>query len=247
MKYTIMGFSQEVALFNGLDINDLSILRWIVDFYPKMMRVEIEGGQYVWVNYTALTEDMPLLGMKKDALYRRLQKMVEAGVLKHKTVKQGGTYSYYSFGANYPSLIETKKQEGTVQKSEGYGSATVGGTVQKSDQIDTSTTNNNSTRKQNDLSKDKSSIETLINEWTDDVELKQTVKDYLAMRVKIKKPATEKALKLALDTVDSMTSDTAVKLAILNQSILNSWQGIFPLKDSTTVQQKKGGSLYADI
>lgn len=118
MKYTIEGFSQEAALAmqatiteNGktktikLDIVDLTILRWIVDFYPNMKKTIIDGTEYAWVDYTAFIEDMPLLGLSNQSLYKRCIKMVQLGVLKHKTVRSKGTFSYYGFGPEYPRLI----------------------------------------------------------------------------------------------------------------------------------------------
>lgn len=120
MKYTIEGFSQEAALSmqttiteNGntktikLDIVDLTILRWIVDFYPRMKKTIIDGEEYVWFDYSAFVEDMPLLGLSKQSLYKRCIKMGQLGILKHKTIRSNGTYSYYSFGPEYSRLVNT--------------------------------------------------------------------------------------------------------------------------------------------
>lgn len=124
MKYTIHGFSQQQALSfkktvsvkKGkievekeirIDCTDLLILRWFVDFYPKMMKVEIDGSQYAWVQYQKILQDLPLLDIKKQAMFDRLQKMCEFNILKHKTVKVNGTFSYYGFGEMYSSLIDT--------------------------------------------------------------------------------------------------------------------------------------------
>ena len=56
-------------------------------------------------------------------------------------------------------------------------------------------------------------------------------KDYLSMRKKIRKPATETAEKLALNQLSGMTNNNKiVAIDIVNQSIMNSWQGLFELK-----------------
>lgn len=120
MRYTIEGFSQTEAIkfrrteiVNGkekvvtLDCTDLVILRWFVDFWPNMMKVEIGGRQYAWLSYKALIEDMPLIGIKKGMLALRLKKLVGFGILSHQTVKSGGTFSYYGFGPEYVRLIDT--------------------------------------------------------------------------------------------------------------------------------------------
>lgn len=121
MKYTINGFSQEAALSmratiteNGhtktikLDVIDLNILRWIVDFYPRMKKTIIEGAEYVWLDYSTFVEDMPLLGLSRQSLYRRCMKMVQLGVLKHKTIRSKGTFSYYGFGPEYSRLVDSQ-------------------------------------------------------------------------------------------------------------------------------------------
>jgi len=83
-----------------------------------------------------------------------------------------------------------------------------------------------------------------------DESLNQAFLDYLEMRRQIKKPMTEKAIELAIKKLeelsvlpfsDSMDNDLAIQ--ILNQSVMNSWQGLFPLKEQKTVcQDKKGGA-----
>ncbi len=132
MKYTILGFSQVALIKHGLDLTDALILRWFIDFKDsgRMATEIVEEKMYYWIKYDSLLEDIPVIGMNnKDALRRRLKKMVEHGILTHVTVKEGGTFSFYSLGENYLELIE-----GTTQKSEGYDSKVGGGTTQKSEQ-----------------------------------------------------------------------------------------------------------------
>ena len=107
MKYTIEGFNQkEVLELGNLDVIDLVILRWIVDFEPKMAKKEIDGEIYFWVNYQSLLEALPILNIKKRMLCYRLEKMCDVDILKHKNVKDKGNYSYYSFGKNYIKLMQ---------------------------------------------------------------------------------------------------------------------------------------------
>lgn len=116
MKYTIEGFNQKEAIKLGkLDVIDLVILRWIVDFEPKMTKKEIDGEIYFWVNYQSLLEALPILNIQKLALYRRLEKMCDADILKHKNVKDKGNYSYYSFGDNYANLVSQKIEPSIVE------------------------------------------------------------------------------------------------------------------------------------
>ena len=124
MKYTVEGFSQseackfkdKIEIKKGnkvklveikIDCTDLVILRWIVDFYPSMIKLNFDNKEYVWINYNTLLKEMPLLDIKKQALADRLQKLCHFKILERKTIKQGGTFSYYSFGENYDKLIRS--------------------------------------------------------------------------------------------------------------------------------------------
>lgn len=109
MEYSIHGFSQEKAIELELDDRDLLILKWFVKFKDseRMISKIISHDKYYWIKYDGVTEDRPITKMKKGTVYRRLKKMYKIGILKHKTVKIWGTYSYYAIGRNYKLLIDT--------------------------------------------------------------------------------------------------------------------------------------------
>lgn len=173
MRYTIEGFSQTEAIkfrrmeiVNGkekvvtLDCTDLVILRWFVDFWPNMMKVEIGGQQYAWLSYKAAIEDMPLLGIKKGMFALRLKKLVDFGILSHQTVKNGGTFSYYGFGPEYMRLVNTnhsqKTNDPTQKNSEGVSKKLETPTQKIKDQIDPNT-KDPSTKEPNNGAKPKKS------------------------------------------------------------------------------------------
>ena len=99
MKYTISGFSQLAAVNFNLDSVDLHMLRWIVDFIDsnRMRCMTLDGEKYYWVSYQGLIDDLPILYLKKDAIYKRLKRMCELGILKKKTVFFGGKFSYFTY------------------------------------------------------------------------------------------------------------------------------------------------------
>ncbi|MED9905253.1 MAG: hypothetical protein UFG06_13870 [Lachnospiraceae bacterium] len=83
--------------------------------------------------------------------------------------------------------------------------------------------------------------------YPNDEKLNQSFLDFLDMRKKIKKPMTERAITLAMKKLhelsalpfsDSMDNDLAVQ--ILEQSTMNCWQGLFPVK-ATTDKKVSGG------
>ena len=110
MFYTIHGFYQKAAHELGLDNDDLLLLRWFVNFKDSgnMKSVNIDDEKYYWVNYQKLTEELPILGLKKDSIYRKLKKMSDVKVLKRKTIFDGGRYSYFTLDKNYITLINSK-------------------------------------------------------------------------------------------------------------------------------------------
>lgn len=106
MQFTIHGFSQIGAYKLGLNCDDLCLLRWFINFRDSgnMVFRTINGKKYYWISYDKLTQELPIVASKKDTIYRKLKKMVEAGVLERETVKQGGTFSFYSTGVNFALL-----------------------------------------------------------------------------------------------------------------------------------------------
>ena len=65
-------------------------------------------------------------------------------------------------------------------------------------------------------------------------ELLEALTAFREMRQKIKKPLTDYALKLALGKLDKLSQgDESLKVAIVNQSIENGWQGFYEYKGET--------------
>jgi hypothetical protein len=54
---------------------------------------------------------------------------------------------------------------------------------------------------------------------------------FMEMRVKMKKPMTGEAVRLAVNKLKGMATNEATQIAIINQSIERCWLSFFPLKD----------------
>ena len=134
MKYTILGFSQRRAVELGLDLKHLMVLRWFVDFKDsgKMTTKMFEDDKYYWVKYDGLIEALPILKTtSEDTVYRYLKKLSKVGVLKHRTLKQNGVWSFYTIGDLYKELIDDNyvfgnKSEGVGNKSDSNGKISEG-------------------------------------------------------------------------------------------------------------------------
>jgi ribosomal protein S25 len=74
-------------------------------------------------------------------------------------------------------------------------------------------------------------FDNLINAYTENEDLKNAIMDFIKMRKAVKKVMTDKAVALLLKKLDKLAFDDAAKIEILNQSIINSWQGIYPSRE----------------
>ena len=86
--------------------------------------------------------------------------------------------------------------------------------------------------------KEKGGINAIIASYTTNRELIDCIKDFIKMRAAKKKPVTDRALKMLFKELDRLESTDERKIKVLEQSIMNCWQGVFPLKD------EKGGGDY---
>lgn len=254
MRNSILGFNQayaaslykvvekagkEVTL--KLDVNDLTILRWLVDFSHtgKMETISMDGKLYYWVSYNKVIEDLPLLNIGKDMLYRRLKKMVELDILTYYS-KSGGQ-AYFGFGNNYVSMLSSEyveNSEGSEKNpsmSENNPSNLGKNSVPTPEKIPTNRILNNSpldkTLNSNKESK-KDNYNAIVDENFTDNKVKETIFEFIKMRKLIKKPLTDFALKKICNALKKLSSDPLEQVAILEQSIINNWQGIFPLKNN---------------
>ena len=84
----------------------------------------------------------------------------------------------------------------------------------------------------NNKKKKKSEFDIFIEEHTENLKLKETIYEFIKMRKAIKAPMTSNALKLMLRKLDNISNNDDEKIEIINNSILNSWKGIFPLKST---------------
>lgn len=146
MKYSIDGFNQEYAMtlrkeveINGknvikkIDCTDLVILRWFVDFYPNMKKINIDNREYAWISHGKLLEDLPIIDISKRSFIDRMKKLVEFGILEYKLIKKGGTFSVYTFGENYKYMVSSERQyqEGIHSNDIGIHSNDIGYAIER--------------------------------------------------------------------------------------------------------------------
>ena len=75
-----------------------------------------------------------------------------------------------------------------------------------------------------------SGIDDVLKDLSED--MKETMREFLKMRKAIKKPMTDRAVKLLLTKLGDLASDEHTQKAILNQSIEQGWASVYPLKEN---------------
>jgi hypothetical protein len=273
MKYTIEGFNQKAAMNitaekDGktlkLDCTDLIILRFFVDFYPNMTKKIIDGKEYAWVNYQHILDDMPLLNIGKRSLMDRFKKLVDLKVLSHITYKENGTFSYYGFGENYSLLISDYEQECRETISEGMKNISQGmkniaegvkniaypceenfiPPVKNSSQQNNPSTINNPSTKKSEKTTTKKGFDSILDDYTQNRKLRETLSDFIKMRKAKKKPMTDRALTMLLKKLDELSQNEDEKIRILEESILHTWDTVYPLKTYNTQPQNPQNNDY---
>lgn len=87
-----------------------------------------------------------------------------------------------------------------------------------------------------------------VAEYTAYEPLRKTLEDFRLMRERIRKPMTGQALRLLFRELENLGgNDDALKIAVLEQSILNSWQGVFALKGPVRAGQAAGQVLSKNM
>ena len=109
MKYTITIYQYE-AIKNNLDLDliDLAIFDFIKDFVnkPKCVKINTPEGVYFWISHKLIMENIPLLGIKSDqGIRRRVDNLINAGVLKKHPDCEKYRQTLYTFGENYDKLL----------------------------------------------------------------------------------------------------------------------------------------------
>ena len=114
---------------------------------------------------------------------------------------------------------------------------------------DTTTSTKNSTLKELNKNKKekekKTDLDKIIEAYTENDLLIEALKEFIKMRKAIKKPLTNRAMSGVLSKLSNLANDDLEKIEILDQSIMYSWQGIFPLREKTPTEiGSKGNNRF---
>ena len=123
MKYTIGEVQQDKLVDLGLDIKDAFILTYLKDMdqLRNIVKQEIEGKIYMWIDYEKLISYLPALGIKtQDGFYRRFKKYENMELVKkhtHRAIVKG-SYTFFNLCPSFFDLFEITKIEPTNEEYE---------------------------------------------------------------------------------------------------------------------------------
>ena len=104
-------------------------------------------------------------------------------------------------------------------------------------------TNINNTFNNTDIYKGKKkqkseTVNSVIAEYTENIDLQDALHDFVDMRTKARKPLTVRAMKLSLNELDKLAVDDVTKIAIVNQSIMHNWLTFYKLQNNNNGQRQ---------
>ena len=174
---------------------------------------EVEG--YSYPSQSRLLKETSL---SKATLLKCLNELEGKGYIKR--VKEKGENNKYYIASSIKIDTDTSTKNSTTTSAKN----------------DTATSTKNSTLKElnkNKKEKEKTNIDKLIEDYTENDLLVEALKDFIKMRKAIKRPLTDRGMSGILSRLNNYASDDLEKIEVLEQSIIHSWQGIFPLKEKT--------------
>jgi hypothetical protein len=128
MKWNI-NINQFAIVQLGLDIDiiDAAIIDQCVDFShnPDCERITYNGETYYWFAYSNTLSQIPLLKIKKDAVYRRMKKLADLGLFKPHPNNQERGMAFFAITPLCSKLRYVSKTEPTGLNPYPYGSKPV--------------------------------------------------------------------------------------------------------------------------
>lgn len=93
----------------------------------------------------------------------------------------------------------------------------------------------------------KTDFDILIDEYTCNDKLKESIYEFIKMRKANKKPLTPYGLKKILNKLDTLATDDDSKIQILDKSIERSWGGVFELNNNGNRQSQQHEKPKIDL
>ena len=228
MSYT-QEITNELINYEGLKANTKILLLVLMTHRNR------EKG-YAYPSQSTLIKKT---GLSKNTLLKCLDELEKEGYIKR--FKEKGENNKYYIDINFiNSKVVTSVKNDTSSSIKNDTGGSINFNTLKVRDI------SNKKEKENK----KSNIDKIIEAYTKNDLLVEAIRDFIKMRSTIKKPLTDRALKGILNKLDTFASNDLDKVEILENSIMNCWQGVFELKNKkvpTKVDTKNNNLVNPSI
>lgn len=253
MKYSILGFNQSKCVKLNLTIKDILILQYIREALasPSMQHITDDNDiAYVWLLHDKVLEDLPILDINTRSLIGYLNKLKDMGlisVLSLHDKKGRGTKSYYTITSKCEELVYDQVQKIAVENARPSAKNCTSDNILNKNIDNTDITNVISSAEPNnvdDFFKTQSLIEkpkkrkstlyancmSLIDDFTQDEEVRNLLKDYFKVRLERKDiPLGKASFQGSLNKLRTLTTSKKEVLQIIQQSIDRCYPSFYPL------------------
>lgn len=123
MYKKIEGFYQEVLIKSGLDIKDVHILRYMLDFMDSgiLRKRIINGKDFYWIRTDLIIEDNPILKINlKNSIRKRIKKLIDKEFLEYVNYKKGTNKTLYRRGKALEKIEDKNYKRDLSYFKEGY-------------------------------------------------------------------------------------------------------------------------------
>lgn len=115
MQYTIT-INQLAVINAGLDVDilDMAIFDFIRQYAhsDKCMKLQTETGAYFWISHKTIIQQLPILGINTGAgIVKRINKLIDAGLLARHPNCDLMRKTFYKFGQNYDKVCFVSPNE----------------------------------------------------------------------------------------------------------------------------------------
>lgn len=202
-----------------------------------------DGYYWTYNSVKAFCEMFPY--MSKDTISRNLKKLEERGYIKTGVFNEVG-FDRTKWFADV-RFQDSKMQDCISEKCEMDFAETQNGFSENQKPIPYINTNINTDINRKKERKKETSFDEVLNSVEiirENPELRETLVEYIKMRKLIKKPLTDRALKLNINEAYKLANGQPDMMqAIIEQSIKRSWAGVFPLKD----EKEQNRDYFSDL
>lgn len=182
-----------------------------------------------------------ITSLSRQALDRTRNELVQKGYIQYKKGRsnQAGKYLIVSFVTQDDTQYNTQ--------SDTQDDTQDGHKVSTLNKLKETKQNETKNKKKKNKKKNETEFDQLINQNFSDEELKNTVYEFIKMRKAIKKSLTTKGLELLIKKLYTLSTNVDEQIKILNNSIMNNWQGIYPLKQELKSKNKSGIDDFKEL